>query len=232
MRRINRTWIWKQISYLILSILVEITNSPKLRWRGPATSFTIFFLNTQSGVLFQQDNACPHTAAVSRTLKPWSHRYYATASCITRPIPDENVYGMLMDMLSKLPTALPLNLEKHQVKIFKLHGRDYHETQLGTSTTPCRDVWHAKLHIITHYFCMYVVLITFICLSNSTAIWHFIQGATIFAPIWNYECTHTKLQQTLWPKDLCFRPTYAKLRLHNVFICNDIHKVRTLRKEP
>ncbi|KAI4873244.1 hypothetical protein NFI96_020578 [Prochilodus magdalenae] len=34
------------------------------------------------------------------------------------------------------------------VRIFKLHGMDYHRTPLGTSTAPYRDVWHVGYPVI------------------------------------------------------------------------------------
>ena len=63
--------------------------------------------------------------------------------------------GMLLDVLYQHST--PTTKSAGTVRTFKLHGMD---CPLGTSTTPCRDVWHVSLanvvprrHTERQYFC-------------------------------------------------------------------------------
>ncbi|KAI4893143.1 hypothetical protein NFI96_000153 [Prochilodus magdalenae] len=54
------------------------------------------------------------------------------------------------------------------VRMFKLHGMDYHRTPLGPSTAPYRDVWRL------------LILVTFIFLPNTPALPHLLLGAVGF----------------------------------------------------
>ncbi|KAI4880404.1 hypothetical protein NFI96_003719 [Prochilodus magdalenae] len=83
------------------------------------------------------------------------------------------------------------------VRMFKLHGMDYHRTPLGTSTAPYRDVW-----------CL-LILVTFIFLPNTTALPHFLLGAKLpgirhadvpikVATEWNYRVGVSSKVATKW----------------------------------
>ncbi|KAI4883933.1 hypothetical protein NFI96_023475, partial [Prochilodus magdalenae] len=59
--------------------------------------------------------------------------------------------GLLSHLNPLLEDLVPLHLHPYRticrncVRMFKLHGMDYHRTPLGTSTAPYRDVWNVAL---------------------------------------------------------------------------------------